>query len=74
MISSKRTIWSAILAVILDFYAFNFIPRNVNIIATRTPIVRLLDYLLNFIIFFLVIYIILTIIYYLVRLLSDRKK
>jgi hypothetical protein len=55
-VSKSRGIISSILALVLIFYAFNFIPRNINIIATRSLGRQIFDYLLNFLIFFIVIY------------------
>lgn len=72
-ISEKRGIISAVLALILDFYAFNFVPRNINIIATRTLLVKIADYAFNFILFFVVFYLILTLIAYLAKKFFPKK-
>lgn len=66
-ISKKRLLISSVLSLLLDFYAFNFIPRNVNIIATRTIFAKILDYALNFLIFFLAIYFVFTLIIFIVE-------
>ena len=73
MFSLKRMIWSGVLALILDFYAFNFVARNINIIATRSLERQIFAYVLNFILFFIVIYVVLTIIYYIVKLFTSKK-
>lgn len=73
-ISLKRAIWSAVGAIIVDFYAFNFVPRNINIIATRSLSVQILDYIFNFAMFFAAIYLIVTLIVYLIKWLSPKNK
>jgi len=55
-VSSKRAIISGILSILLVFYFFNFIPRNINILSTRSLGVQIFDYILNFLIFFVIIY------------------
>lgn len=57
-ISKPRLIFTGILSALLVFYLLNFIPRNINIVASRSFGGQLFDYFLNFVIFFLVIYII----------------
>lgn len=71
--STKRSIWSAVAALALEFYAFNFVPRNINIIATRTLTVKILDYILNFVIFFVVIYLAVTLVSYIIGLFRIRN-
>jgi len=66
-ISKKRIFIVSVISLLLEFYAFNFIPRNVNIIATRTIFVKILDYTLNFLIFFLAIYLVSTLIIFIVE-------
>lgn len=66
-VSKKRVLFVSIASLLLEFYAFNFIPRNVNIIATRTIFVKILDYALNFLIFFLAIYLVSTLIIFIVE-------
>lgn len=72
-ISLKRAIWSAVGAVIVVFYAFNFVPRNINIVATRSLSVQILDYIFNFLMFFVAIYLAVTIIVYIIKWLSPKK-
>lgn len=72
-LSTKRAIWSAVTAIIFVFYCFNFVPRNINIIATRTLTVKILDYILNFVIFFVAIYLAVTLITYIVKLFLPKK-
>ncbi len=61
-LSSKRAIWSAVISLLLVIYAMNFVLRNVNILAERTPSRQIFDYILNFLIFFCVAYLLLYII------------
>lgn len=71
--SAKRTIWSAVAALVVIFYAFNFVPRNINIIATRTLTVKILDYIFNFLMFFVAIYLAITLIVFIIKWCSDKK-
>jgi hypothetical protein len=59
-ISLKRGAISGVLAILLEFYAFNFVARDISIIATRSFLRQIADYALNFVIFFAVFYLILT--------------
>lgn len=52
-----RLVVTAIISLLLVFYLFNFVPRNINIVASRSLAIKIFDYILNFIIFFVVIYI-----------------
>jgi len=72
-LSKKKTIWSATIALIIAFYAFNFVPRNINIIATRSALMQIFDYCLNFVIFFVVAYLVLTLLTFFVMLFSSKK-
>jgi hypothetical protein len=67
-----RGIISAVLALLLEFYAFNFVARNINIITTRTLSRQILDYAFNFVIFFIVFYLILTLARYLIKKIFSR--
>jgi len=69
-ISKKRALVSAIASLLVVFYAFNFVPRNINIIATRSILRQILDYCLNFVIFFIVAYLVLTLIAFLIKVIS----
>jgi len=73
-LSLKRAIWSGVLTLIIEFYLFNFVPRNINIIATRTLGRQIFDYILNFVIFFVAIYLAITLITYIIRLVSPKRK
>lgn len=55
-ISKTRIIIAGVLSILLVFYFLNFIPRSVNILASRTFVRQILDYLLNFVIFFVATY------------------
>ena len=70
----SRMIFAAILAVLFTFYAFNFIARNTNIVASRTLGRQVGDYILNFVIFFVVTYLILCLIAYLYQKLFTRSR
>ena len=59
-ISKMRTIWSAILSIILVIFAMNFVERNMEILANRTTSRIVFDYALNIVIFFIVIYLVLS--------------
>jgi putative effector of murein hydrolase LrgA (UPF0299 family) len=67
LLSVKRVVISAVLSVLLEFYAFNFVPRNVSIIATRSFSRQIFDYVLNFVIFFIVIYLVITLVTHLLK-------
>ncbi|HCM81781.1 MAG: hypothetical protein UV63_C0004G0036 [Microgenomates group bacterium GW2011_GWC1_43_11] len=73
-ISTKRGIISAVLSLLLEFYAFNFVPKNINIIATRSLSRQIIDYALNFIIFFIVFYLTLTLIAYIIKKIFPKSK
>ena len=73
-LSTKRAIGSIVATLVFEFYVFNFVPRNINIIATRSVGKQIFDYILNFIIFFVVAYLVLTLIAYLIKLFSPKKK
>lgn len=70
-LSKQRAIWSAMVAIIFVFYCFNFVPRNINILATRGLIVQILDYILNFLIFFVIAYLAVTLITYIIKVLKN---
>jgi hypothetical protein len=60
MLKNKiRLTLSAVFSTLFVYYCFNFVPRNVAILATRTLERKILDYILNFAIFFVVFYLIL---------------
>lgn len=73
-VSKIRTIVSGVLSAILVFYAFNFVPRNINVIATRTLTVQLFDYALNFLIFFIAFYLILSLAMYIYSKVIGKKR
>ena len=74
LISKLRVIFSLILSALVVFYAFNFSPRNANIIASRSAGQQVFDYTLNFVFFFVVIYIISSVIIYLYQKFSPHAK
>ena len=73
-ISIKRGIIAAILAIILEYYAFNFVARNIRIIATRSFPRQIADYALNFAVFFVVFYLILTLGSYIFKKITSKSK
>jgi hypothetical protein len=72
-ISKNRSIISAILSIIIVFYAFNFVPRNLNIVASRTLLVQIFDYGFNFLIFFISFYLIVSLATYIYWKISEKK-
>ena len=71
-ISVRRAIIAAVLALLSEFYAFNFIPRNIAILATRSLSIQIGDYIFNFLIFFIVFYLVLTLGAYLIKKFSPK--
>jgi hypothetical protein len=71
-ISKVRAIISAVVALILVFYALNFTPRAIAILATRSFVVQVLDYIVNFLLFFVVVYLAATLVAFIIR--SFRPK
>lgn len=72
-LSKNRAIISAIAAVLLVFYSFNFVARNVNIVASRTLGIQIADYVLNFAIFFIIIYLVLFAIAFFAKSIKSKK-
>jgi hypothetical protein len=73
-ISIKRGMISAVLSVLFEFYSFNFVQRNINILATRSLSRQVADYVLNFLVFFIVIYLVLTLGAYLIKKIFPKSK
>jgi hypothetical protein len=65
-ITKKRALWSGIVSVVWVFYLFNFVPRNINIVASRNFTHQILDYVLNIVLFFVIFYLISSLIIFLV--------
>lgn len=72
-LSKNRAIISAVAAVLLVFYTFNFVAKNVNIVASRTLGIQIADYVFNFLIFFIVIYLVLYVIAFLAKSIKSKK-
>jgi hypothetical protein len=72
--SIRRGIIAAVLAIVVEFYAFNFVPRNIAIMATRSLAVQKVDYVINFLIFFIVFYLVLTLGAWLIKKFSPKSK
>jgi hypothetical protein len=73
-ISKVRAIVSAVVALLLVFYALNFTPRAIAILATRSFVIQVLDYLLNFTLFFVVIYLVASLIAFTIRSFRPKSK
>jgi hypothetical protein len=73
-ISISRGIISAVLSVLLVIFSFNFVQRDINILATRTLSRQIFDYVFNFLIFFIVIYLVITLGTYLIKKIFPKSK
>ncbi len=73
-ISTRRIGLSLPLAIALVAYSFLFVPRNINILTTRTPLVKVLDFALNLVLFFVVIYLVASFLAYLIEIIFRPKK
>jgi uncharacterized membrane protein required for colicin V production len=74
LLSFRRGIIAGFLALLFEFYAFNFVPRNIAIMATRSLSAQKVDYLINFLVFFIVFYLVLTLGTYLIKKISPKSK
>jgi hypothetical protein len=54
--SVPRAAVAALLSILFVFYAFNFIPRAIMILATRSLGRIVFDWVINFAVFFILIY------------------
>lgn len=72
--SKSRVIVSLVASVLIVIVSFNFVPRDVAILTSRTPPRQVLDYILNFIIFFVAVYLLLTLFTVIIRKVSPRSK
>jgi hypothetical protein len=73
-LSIKRGIFASVLALVLEFYAFNIVPRNIAILSTRSFSWRVSDYLVNFLLFFLGFYLLMTLVAWVVKRFSYKPK
>ncbi len=73
-ISKSRIVFAVIISAIFVFYAFNFVPRNINIIASRNFGRQIFAYVFNFALFFIIIYSISCLFTYLRQKLFKRAK
>jgi hypothetical protein len=73
-LSIRRLIIASVLALALEFVAFNFIPAYVKIIASRTLSRQVVDWGFNFLVFFVVFYLILTLAAWLTKKVSPPSK
>ena len=58
--SKSRLIVSLVASLLIVIFLFNFVPRDVVILASRTPARQMLDYILNFVVFFAAVYLLLS--------------
>lgn len=72
-ISKTRAAISAITVALLVFYSFNFVPKNVNIAASKSIGRQIFDYVLNFLIFFVVAYLVFYLISFLIKIFRSKK-
>ena len=47
-------------SVLIVIFSFSFVPRDVAILASRTPAQQVLDYIINFVIFLVAVYLLLS--------------
>ncbi|MDP2873936.1 MAG: hypothetical protein Q8N84_01400 [bacterium] len=69
-----KIVVSALASLLMVFYLFNFIPRNVMLLASRTPTRQVLDYLLNSALFFVGIYLLLSLVAFVTKKVFPRSK
>jgi len=75
MIKNKlKIIISSIISIVFVFYAFNFNPRNVAILATRSLGRQIFAYILNFVIFGVIIYLILSLFVFIQKKILQTSK
>jgi surface polysaccharide O-acyltransferase-like enzyme len=72
--SKSRIIISSIVSVILVFISFNFNPRDIAILATRSVGRQIFDYVLNFVIFFAAIYLIISLLIFVYNKFVPKSK
>ncbi len=73
-LSIRRLIIASVLALALEFVAFNFIPAYARIIASRTLPRQVGDWVVNLLVFFVVFYLLLTLAAWLIRKVSPPTK
>ena len=75
MLKSKtRFLVSLVASVLIVILSFNSVPRDVAILASRTPMRQMLDYILNFVIFFVTVYLLLSLFTFIINKFSPRSK
>jgi len=72
--SKSRFIVSLIASVLIVVLSFYFVPRDVTILASRTPIRQVLDYTLNFVVFFVAVYLLLSLVTLIINKVSPRSR
>jgi putative effector of murein hydrolase LrgA (UPF0299 family) len=73
-LSIRRGILAGVLALALVYYAFNFVPRNIAVMASRSFSWRVSDYLINFLLFFIGFYLLMTLVAWVVKKVSTKSK
>lgn len=72
--AKSRLIVSLVISILTVVYLFNFVPRDIAIIASRTPARQVLDYTLNFVIFFVAVYLLLTLLAFVTKKVFPHSK
>lgn len=71
-VSKKRIVASLILSAFFVFYAMNFNPRNINILATKSLGGVMFAYISNIVLFFIIFYLVATLVITLYRKIFKR--
>lgn len=69
-----KLIISVVAAILLELYAFNFVPRDITVIGSRTLGRQLLDYAVNFILFTVAICFLLSLIVFIFGKVTSSKR
>ena len=56
----SRFIISLVTSVLIVIFSLSFVPRDVVVLASRTPARQAFDYILNFVTFFVAVYLLLS--------------
>jgi hypothetical protein len=77
-ISKVQMLLPAIFSSLMVIYTLNFIPKNIQIMASRSPLRKIADYSSNFVIFFIVFFLLFTLIIFVYKKIlfwkSSRQK
>lgn len=69
-----KIIITGVISILAVYGSFNLVPRNMAILASRTPGRQIVDYLINFVLFFIVIYLLWSLAAWMVKKISSRSK